>query len=83
MAFETAEQLLVSLDLPVPFKSSLHGSTLHYNMAPASDVCIERDVQHLVGVPEVQRPIEDVAVAATGPDAFSTPLMRPSFGQSM
>ncbi|CAL8466015.1 g5551 [Coccomyxa elongata] len=52
-------------------------------MAPASDVCTERNVQQIVGVSEVQHPIEHEAVAETSPDAFSTPLMRPLFGQSM
>lgn len=53
-------------------------------MAPASDVCLERDVQQqIVSVSEAQRPIKYECVAETGPDAFSTPLMRPAFGQSM
>jgi hypothetical protein len=52
-------------------------------MAPASDLCLDRNVQQMGAVSEVHSAAQECSTAVDVPDAFSAPIMRPAFGESM
>lgn len=54
-----------------------------FTMAFATDVIVERKMQHSVDVSEIRSPSKDGVLADPAQDAFASPLICPKFGESM